>query len=387
MFERFIPRGLISLLLVAIVFTACTPAPTNSTAVRTSSLSPTGAESKGPISQLGSVTMMAFVDPSHGFLAGPGGIWTTEDGGRRWRAILKGVAVSSIDAIDPEHLWASVWHRGVGSSHALAMTTDGGRHWRMDRQLPTLADISMADPVDGWAIEERTAGNAKSQSAHLGTNPVIRTTDGGTTWTKTGALAQSICAAGPRTAWGGVGSKVMRTTDGGRSWSSRSLYPSPWFSASSIGCAGASTAWNLAVGGAAMSQQNYLGSLTVDGGRTWTPLLHEAYFPLPPNVGKVRSEIDAYSGSFAVVSGSTAFFAGSCAPCGRHPVSVTRTTDGGATFIRTRLRMTSTIGASPLAISFPDARHGWLLIGWQPTAQLWQTSDGGRTWTRELLAV
>jgi len=136
-----------------------------------------------------------------------------------------------------------------------------------------------------------------------------------------------------------------------------------------------------------MSQQPYIASMTTDGGATWTPILHEAYFPPPPGVSGFRGQIDSYSGPMAVPSTSDVFFAG-VSPAAEE-MSMTRSTDGGVTFDHTRLGVPGQrLLAYPLAMSFSDATHGWLLVGNRRTrASLWRTTDGGDTWGRVALAA
>jgi photosystem II stability/assembly factor-like uncharacterized protein len=65
-------------------------------------------------------------------------------------------------------------------------------------------------------------------------------------------------------------------------------------------------------------------------------------------------------------------FTGSCAPCaGLASATVVRTVDGGSSFTRTALG-----GPAPSAVSFLDARLGWLVAG----RELEGTNDGGRHW-------
>jgi photosystem II stability/assembly factor-like uncharacterized protein len=63
-----------------------------------------------------------------------------------------------------------------------------------------------------------------------------------------------------------------------------------------------------------------------------------------------------------------------------------RTTSGGATWTRAEL-LTSPAASAPLAFSFVDSEHGWLLVGIESSsnfnvAELYSTRDGGATWER-----
>jgi hypothetical protein len=54
--------------------------------------------------------------------------------------------------------------------------------------------------------------------------------------------------------------------------------------------------------------------------------------------------------------------------------------DGGATWQRSTVGSASVQqsedGTGPMNLSFVDGRHGWLRVD-----ALWETGDGGRTWT------
>jgi len=64
---------------------------------------------------------------------------------------------------------------------------------------------------------------------------------------------------------------------------------------------------------------------------------------------------------------------------GRTVVTLSRTTDNGHSWRRSRATLVAPPGAAdtPL-ISFGDASHGWLVFG----GVIWRTSDGGTGWVR-----
>jgi photosystem II stability/assembly factor-like uncharacterized protein len=329
---------------------------------------------------------MRFVDDTHGFLGGDGAIWATSDAGARWRRVWRGDGtVVVVDASDRTHVWATV---RTSPGAELLLTTDGGVNWRRIATQSELGEISMVNTTVGWAVGGPTPMDTQTEPFAVRPAPILRTTDGGRTWVDTGERAESVCAASPAAAWGAAGTTVLRTVDAGASWSARTLYSPRWYSVGHIGCSSASVAWDLAWGGGSMSQTPYLASRTSDAGNTWTPLLHEAEFPLPPGVSRVHAEIDANPGPLEVESAAIALFAGSCGAC--QSVSVTRTVDGGASFTHVHFKEHRRVGeAVPLSMSFPDANHGWLLVGVSglKAAQLWRTTDGGASWTRLTLRL
>jgi hypothetical protein len=108
-------------------------------------------------------------------------------------------------------------------------------------------------------------------------------------------------------------------------------YPGNFAPVAQIRCSGR-VVWVLLHGGAASSQELYLGLRSTDGGRTWKLLLSEPYFGI-----KAPFTIDSYSGPWTIVGMTSAYFVGSCPACGRGTVSLTYTRDGGRTFHRLKV--------------------------------------------------
>lgn len=387
--------GVLKVVLVAVLVafaTACTNQPTSVPAAPTDAIpTRTPATTDPPESPkphqsdattIASATTIDFVDPAVGFLGGTRAMWATSDGGSTWRRVWKGVGdVVALDAVDPLHVWASIAQQS-GKNARLLVTSDGGQSWHQQGRSTLFGQIAMVSPTVGWAIGGTTPASADGEPFLVEPATVVRTTDGGATWRETGATAQSVCAVDAEVAWLASGSIAERTLDGGATWTTTRLYPRGSFSTAAIGCSDASSAWDLAVGDGAMSQQPYIASETTDGGATWTPVLHEAYFPPPSGVSGFRDQIDAYSGPFAVPSAEEVFFAGSSPAEGT--ISVTGSTDAGMTFHHVRLGPARERHLeSPLAVSFADPHHGWLLIGENRATQshLWRTTDG-RSWDR-----
>jgi hypothetical protein len=96
--------------------------------------------------------------------------------------------------------------------------------------------------------------------------------------------------------------------------------------AAEIKCSGR-TIWVLFHGGAASSQEAYVGVRSGDGGRTWKLLVTERYFGV-----QAPFTIDSYSGPWTIVGENAAYFVGWCPACGYGTVSLAVTLDGGRHF-------------------------------------------------------
>src|SRR6185369_5061096 len=115
-----------------------------------------------------------FVDASNAWVAGPGAIARSSDGGETWRRVarseldngyLTGFAVHFIDE------WRGWLASDVGR---LMRTDDGGRNWvavplpLAKDEHPTLRDVTFLDDRRGWVAGEG--------------GTIFHTEDGGTTW-------------------------------------------------------------------------------------------------------------------------------------------------------------------------------------------------------------
>src|SRR5439155_19314016 len=187
-----------------------------------------------------------------------------------------------------------------------------------------------------------------------------------------------------RSGWVGRGRWVSSTADGGATWSTAKLpvRPSHLWSAE-VQCAGRAV-WALLRDGVGSSQEAVVALRSFDRGAAWKPVLTEPYFPsLPPGV-HVAGSIAGYAGPFAAVSAS-AFFTVECSPCER-PVSIAWTADGGTRFHHRTLARGVQLG-SPTAISFPDDRHGYVVVQGRYHPEILATTDGARTWAVAYPAV
>ena len=204
----------------------------------------------GPTIMGGRVADLAVVesDPSTFYVAtASGGVWKTENGGTSFESLFDDQPTASIGDVtvapsnpnvvwvgsgEPQNRQSSPWGMGVFRS------TDAGRTWRHlgleDTHHIARIVVHPRDPDIAYV----------AAVGHLwGANPergVYRTTDGGRTWEHvlfidddTGAIDLAMDPGDPqtvfaamyqrrRTLWGfnggGPGSGIHRTTDGGASW-------------------------------------------------------------------------------------------------------------------------------------------------------------------------
>ncbi|MGH7656022.1 MAG: WD40/YVTN/BNR-like repeat-containing protein, partial [Gemmatimonadaceae bacterium] len=185
-----------------------------------------------------------------GPLFGPGGergLYKTTDGGKTWRAVIKGDEDTGANDVrisysDPDIMFASMYQRrrtaccvnGGGPGSAIFKSTDGGEHWtKLTNGIPAsplgriALDIYRGSSNIVYAeIEGATpagAGGRGAAAAAAGPTGTYRSDDGGVSWRKVSAtdvrpLYFSQVRIDPRTPdriyEGGV--KMQMTVDGGR---------------------------------------------------------------------------------------------------------------------------------------------------------------------------
>jgi photosystem II stability/assembly factor-like uncharacterized protein len=350
-----------------------------------------------------------FADQAHGWAAGAGQILATSDSGRTWTRQYAGPAVlGQLDFTGPADGWA------VGAG-ALLRTTNGGASWtalsepRLNGHCLTVSSVHFVSPVLGYAVAGGaggtgaggmsaggTGGMSAGGPAAAGGGQLLRTTDGGVTWSAvTGAPAgaQAACFSTARDGYLGAHGRVWRTTDAGATWSP--AFTEPPASAGQaagrmagdlpeLGCAAHGAAWVLFLGnGAAMMHAPYLAYATQDG-TVWHGVMEETMLE---SAIRPKLHLPAGPGSepgpFSVISPGAAAFVGYTPPAGGWGAApLTVATDGGAV-----LNSEGDIPAinEPLAAAFLTPDQGWV-AGENlktHTFSIEATTDAGRTWTTE----
>lgn len=204
------------------------------------------------------VSRVYFVNDWRGFaLCESGNVYRTENGGRSWQRqnVGRGFKLREIQFVDNENGWITGFAADY-VSHLLLITNDGGQSWRAPI-APSLTgpdSFSFVSKFEGWAID--------------GQNNIIRTRDGGVTWTvQLGAGKDkwfSIFFANNKEGWIG-GSGLLHTTDGGVTWNRQVLPLDPEYSDPI-----AMIRFTDTLNGWAMEHYNLY--RTTDGGKHWIRL-------------------------------------------------------------------------------------------------------------------
>jgi photosystem II stability/assembly factor-like uncharacterized protein/putative cell wall-binding protein len=263
----------------------------------------------------------------------------------------QGNYLRSVDFTDADTGWA------VGDGGTILRTTDGGVTWTKATSGTTrgLRSVRFTDEHTGWAVGD--------------SGTIIATSDGGVTWTKrTSGTTQdlhSVHFTDADTGWavGGVldtistppSRVVLKTSDGGTTWTTQvSGEQSPL---NSVDFVDGSTGW--AVGGSGVILH------TKNGGSTWTTQTS--------GTGNMLFSVDFIDGGTGWAVGDSGV--------------ILHTANGGATWTSQASGTTGWLES----VHFVDANKGWAVGGegtmtgtvFRGAGEILHTANGGATWTAQ----
>jgi photosystem II stability/assembly factor-like uncharacterized protein len=161
--------------------------------------------------QIGWLNYTAYVPGGGGGYSGTSYVLKTENGGRTWREVVWGMAFPGfhrLETYDARRMWAL--HYAVGVGTRFDYSNDGGQTWRA-----CVAPIGSNEYVyDAAAVGPREAWGVTTYGR------VLHTTDG-VNWREvdTGFTGNFLQVEFPTTAVGYVaGDSVIKTVNGGRTW-------------------------------------------------------------------------------------------------------------------------------------------------------------------------
>jgi len=260
-----------------------------------------------------------------------------------WTVQTSGVTTGlySVKAVDINVAWAG------GAGGTVLRTINGGTTWTSVGAAPISGDVySVA------ALDANTAFVTTSPSATY----IYRTTNGGTTWTQVytlpGAFIDALAMADATTGYAvgdPIGGKwlVAKTTDGGATWARMATEPTPvggeagWTSSLQVMKSGANTYIWYGSSGSHVYR-------STDGGATWST--------------GATAFIDSYELQF---NSPTQGVAGGEAAA--------RTTDGGVTWIATAVPGSGNI----FGVACSGTKDYWIARG----TVVYRSTDAGITWT------
>jgi photosystem II stability/assembly factor-like uncharacterized protein len=323
---------------------------------------------------------LQFVDDQRGWMIDARGqILATGDAGRTWTDQFPGpFSIVAIDMLDGQYGW------GLGDAGEMVHTSDGGVSWTAWSTQP-LSTFQFVTPQVGWGI--------RPGSDPSGPGMLMRTGDGGRTWSEQGREVGSLCAASQDVVWGtGTGDGglpiVVRSGDGGASWVSSAALPSvePWMTYQLRCTADGAEAFLLLTGGGAAGHVAYAAfqESFSDGQIDSHPVLVASFAAAALGIDAYNDD-DPYPGVFTAVAPGTAYFVNWCPACDSPSASFVKS-EGEPSGVTDRVPLVTGGGsAEPLGISFVSPEHGWVMlrVGAQQgqLTTILETTDGGATWT------
>jgi len=326
-------------------------------------VSATGAVRVSPDGSLVAGSLYDFAWIGHG-----DGLSRSTDGGATWTSLIGdrfGYWLNDIASRPGADLWAVGWttpsspgiYGGYGGDEGLLLRCRDGVTWvRQDvPEGPMLCGIDFVGGETGWAV----GWNGR----------VLRTTDGGVTWTALSAgegydmraveaLDAQSAVALARDEDGAFA--VLRTTDGGASWAEELRTSDQRLTSVCVVAPG-----HLLIVGTEYGPKQLVLLESTDSGATWS----ERLIPCQWSARDVTFS-DPTRGWILLSDAFNPF----SPPSGKYGSVVMRTTDGGASWQTTDLGKVSWAGLT--AIAFADGTNGWVL----GDKEL-RTTDGGVNWS------
>jgi photosystem II stability/assembly factor-like uncharacterized protein len=339
-----------------------------------------------------------------------GALYRSSDGGNTW---LEVPALDGISVFDIEFAPAPDNTTYLGTQDSVRKSTDGGLSW-----VTLNLGIGANDQVFDVAIDPSDPSILWAGITAAGSQPanVMRSTDGGATWTDRtpphAPMSGRAIAVDPNDSntviavFGGdfVGGEVWVTTDGGDSWVDRSagLPGNPLNAVVYDGT-------RLLVGGGLLFGSQFVGLYeSPDLGVTWTPL-HDGTWPVlvvediavdPNDAARIFVAIDGggvnrttdggltwqvgVGGSQALAGRSIRFRPGNSQELflGTSSLAVFHSTNGGDTFVQSSEGISqldlfsidaNTLDPAAIAVAFQGQNNGGVF----------SSSDAGATWQLE----
>jgi len=373
------------------------------------------------------VRALEFVDTSIGWRVGTDGlVMRTQNGGTDWVTVDSGTTtpLTDVDFVDRKRGWT------VGYEGTILATSDGGRSWEAQASGTgvDLNSVCFVDARYGWAVGgDRRYGRADGV--------VLRTQDGGRTWVQSTAevkglrlplwsvsfsdRSHGLCAGGGEYSDDdvtGSGAYVLRTTDGGRTWTTAHAYPRLTFpfDCMTVACVDPEFAWFALPDFEDDTQRLWRSS---DGGETWRAV-PEGYEDMPDQSTAVsflgRDHVWTSAGDRSTDGGLTwehfeappgwrpalcfvtpdvGWWAGQTWEIGAdHRIiessrreAIFRTADGGRTWEEQWSAAPEPPWGPVSDLEFTGPRTGWATTArdsstLRSAGRLRRTDDGGRTW-------
>lgn len=242
--------------------------------------------------------------------------------------------LNSIFFINHDIGWA------VGSEGTILKTTDGGETWTLKSSGVSndLNSVCFTDPLTGFAVSSRE---------------LLKTTNGGEQWVIQDTVLNSGLSAvffiGPDTGFVAGTGRILKTTDHGETWIKQAGF----------GCFGVDSFWATDPQTFYLGGSDFLTMKSNDGGVHWDVLI--------PNISYGSME------SIFFTDHNTGYFAGGGWAQGNTGTYFAKTDDGGATWTNPL----GNIGKWLTSVFFADGNHGYIAT---KDGTILKSTDAGEHW-------
>jgi photosystem II stability/assembly factor-like uncharacterized protein len=217
-----------------------------------------------------------FVDLNHGWLVGAeGNISQTGNGGETWTNQNSGVSenLHGVHFVDSSRGWT------IGANGTIVTTNNGGVSWTTQTSGTEydLEAVFFFDENYGWAGGGlATARLSNGQLTYTYQNVILRTMNGGASWTQQNDLGRKgiindMHFINSQEGWAVGGQRtLLHTDDGGETWSSQTVPVDDKFEISGVTFIDANRGW---IAGSSATSNMIL--YTENGGESWTAYTSE----------------------------------------------------------------------------------------------------------------
>ncbi len=239
-------RRIITLVVLALILSACSKPATPTSIPSTATVTVTAAPPtlSAPVVSAPAFTAIHMLDTTNGWAITDTGAIRTNDGGATWHDVTpSGVTKLGFGIpfyfLDSNHGWVVAADSSNPSSGTLYRTQDGGSTWQSSAVSFLMGTMDFINASNGWMMADLGAGAGSDAVA------VFLTTDGGQTWKQTyindptqpnagttlpfGGLKDGITPTDMKNAWvGGITYNngviyLYQTQDGGQTWKQQSV--------------------------------------------------------------------------------------------------------------------------------------------------------------------
>jgi len=280
----------------------------------------------------------------------------------QYSPLPQGNALSKIRALDKDIAVA------VGDTGTIVRTNDGGKTWTVQHHTRhTLNSLFLVNRTTGYCVGD--------------SGTILSTNDGGASWVQYASLFKKnlndVCFTSADTGWAvGDSVAILHTTDGGKNWNYLKIDDTPWlfFYLKTVLFIGPMNGWICGYGTGCGCHWGTCNYITIDGGTTWKRMNSSII-----KIDERFTQIYAYTIQFT--DQNTGWLAGNKSDNVVSCPFIAQTTDGGNSWVEKKLSNSTFFlaGHSISSVFFHENQTGWIAYG---KNELMRTDNEGVSWQK-----